>query len=68
VGFYHPYEGRILFEGRDRTRDCRRRKVAELGVARTLSGKAVALFKGMGAWLDNLMTGRLLEMGRPHSC
>src|SRR5207237_844257 len=33
-GFYHPYEGRILFEGRDRTRRSPP-DVAELGVART---------------------------------
>ena len=58
-GFYHPYEGRILFEGRDRTR-LSPPDVAELGVARTVQN--VALFKGMTV-LDNLMTGRLLKMG-----
>ena len=58
-GFYHPYEGRILFEGRDRTRRSPP-DVAELGVARTFQN--VALFKGMSV-LDNLMTGRLLKMG-----
>jgi len=58
-GFYHPYEGRILFEGRDRTR-LSPPDVAELGVARTFQN--VALFKGMSV-LDNLMTGRLLKMG-----
>ena len=58
-GFYHPYEGRILFEGRDRTR-LSPPDVAELGVARTFQN--VALFKGMTV-LDNLMTGRLLKMG-----
>jgi branched-chain amino acid transport system ATP-binding protein len=57
-GFYHPYEGRILFEGRDRTR-LSPPDVAELGVARTFQN--VALFKGMSV-LDNLMTGRLLKM------
>jgi branched-chain amino acid transport system ATP-binding protein len=58
-GFYHPYEGRILFEGVDRTR-LSPPDVAELGVARTFQN--VALFKGMSV-LDNLMTGRLLKMG-----
>jgi len=58
-GFYHPHEGRILFEGRDRTR-LSPPDVAALGVARTFQN--VALFKGMSV-LDNLMTGRLLKMG-----
>ena len=58
-GFYHPNEGRILFEGRDRTR-LSPPDVAELGIARTFQN--VALFKGMSV-LDNLMTGRLLKMG-----
>jgi len=57
-GFYHPYEGRILFEGRDRTH-LRPYDVAALGVARTFQN--VALFKGMSV-LDNIMTGRLLKM------
>jgi branched-chain amino acid transport system ATP-binding protein len=57
-GFYHPYEGRIVFDGRDRTR-LSPPDVAELGVARTFQN--VALFKGMSV-LDNLMTGRLLKM------
>src|SRR5688572_30863340 len=58
-GFYHPTEGRIRFEGRDRTR-LRPYEVAELGVARTFQN--VALFKGMSV-LDNIMTGRVLKMG-----
>jgi branched-chain amino acid transport system ATP-binding protein len=57
-GFYHPYEGRILFDGKDRT-NLRPPDVAELGVARTFQN--VALFKGMSV-LDNIMTGRLLKM------
>jgi branched-chain amino acid transport system ATP-binding protein len=57
-GFYHPYEGRILFAGKDRTR-LRPYEVAELGVARTFQN--VALFKGMTV-LDNIMTGRVLKM------
>jgi branched-chain amino acid transport system ATP-binding protein len=57
-GFYHPYEGRILFQGRERTR-LRPYDVALLGIARTFQN--VALFKGMSV-LDNIMTGRLLKM------
>jgi branched-chain amino acid transport system ATP-binding protein len=57
-GFYRPYEGRIVFAGRDRTH-LRPPDVAELGVARTFQN--VALFKGMSV-LDNIMTGRLLKM------
>jgi branched-chain amino acid transport system ATP-binding protein len=57
-GFYHPYEGRIVFEGRDRTH-ATPPDVARLGVARTFQN--VALFKGMTV-LDNIMTGRLLKM------
>jgi branched-chain amino acid transport system ATP-binding protein len=57
-GFYHPYEGRILFEERDRTR-LAAPEVAALGFARTFQN--VALFKGMTV-LDNIMTGRLLRM------
>jgi len=57
-GFYHPYEGRIVFDGQDRTR-LRPYEVAALGVARTFQN--VALFRGMSV-LDNIMTGRLLKM------
>ena len=57
-GFYHPQKGRILFEGKDRTR-LKPYDVAALGVARTFQN--VALFKGMTV-LDNIMTGRLLKM------
>jgi branched-chain amino acid transport system ATP-binding protein len=57
-GFYHPYEGRIVFEGRDRTH-LAPPDVAALGIARTFQN--VALFRGMSV-LDNLMTGRLLKM------
>jgi branched-chain amino acid transport system ATP-binding protein len=58
-GFYHPYEGSIAFEGKDRTR-LSPPDVAALGIARTFQN--VALFKGMSV-LDNIMTGRLLKMG-----
>ncbi|MFQ5828034.1 MAG: ABC transporter ATP-binding protein [Candidatus Methylomirabilia bacterium] len=57
-GVYHPYEGRILFDGQDRTH-LRPHRVAALGIARTFQN--VALFKGMTV-LDNLMVGRNLFM------
>jgi branched-chain amino acid transport system ATP-binding protein len=57
-GFYHAEQGRILFEGKDRT-SLKPYNVAALGVARTFQN--VALFKGMSV-LDNIMTGRLLKM------
>jgi branched-chain amino acid transport system ATP-binding protein len=57
-GFYHPQEGRILFQGKDRTA-LKPFDVAALGIARTFQN--VALFKGMSV-LDNIMTGRLLKM------
>ncbi len=57
-GFYHPAEGRIRFQGRDRTH-LRPPDVASLGIARTFQN--VALFRGMTV-LDNIMTGRLLKM------
>jgi len=57
-GFYHPYEGRIVFAGRERTH-LAPPDVAALGIARTFQN--VALFKGMSV-LDNIMTGRLLKM------
>jgi len=57
-GFYHPYEGRIIFQGQDRTH-LKPDQVARLGIARTFQN--VALFKGMSV-LDNIMTGRLLKM------
>jgi len=58
-GFYHPFEGRIAFKGRDRTH-LSPPDVAALGIARTFQN--LALFKGMTV-LDNIMTGRLLKMG-----
>jgi len=57
-GFYRPSEGRIVFDGQDRTR-LRPPDVAALGIARTFQN--VALFKGMSV-LDNIMTGRLMKM------
>ena len=42
-GFYHPYEGEILFKGRDLTR-LRPHKVATMGIARTFQ-EIEALFR-----------------------
>ncbi|RMF88217.1 MAG: ABC transporter ATP-binding protein [Nitrospinota bacterium] len=57
-GVYHPQQGRIFFEGKERTR-LRPHQVAALGIARTFQN--VGLFKGMTV-LDNLMVGRNLYM------
>src|SRR5262249_20747383 len=57
-GFYRPTSGRILYEGRDRTR-LAPYDVAALGIARTFQN--VALFKGVSV-LDNIMSGRLMKM------
>jgi len=57
-GFYRPDEGRILFEGKERT-TMHPDHVAALGIARTFQN--VALFKGMSV-LDNIMMGRHLHM------
>jgi branched-chain amino acid transport system ATP-binding protein len=57
-GFYRPSRGRIVFEGKDRTR-LRADEVARLGFARTFQN--IALFRGMST-LDNIMTGRNMKM------
>jgi branched-chain amino acid transport system ATP-binding protein len=57
-GFYRPNSGRILFEGKDRTK-LPAHAVARLGFARTFQN--IALFKGMTT-LDNIMTGRAWKM------
>lgn len=57
-GFYHPQEGEIWFDGKLR-QHMKPHQVARLGIARTFQN--IALFKGMST-LDNLMTGRLINM------
>jgi branched-chain amino acid transport system ATP-binding protein len=57
-GFYRPNRGRILFEGKNRTK-LPAHAVARLGFARTFQN--IALFKGMTT-LDNIMTGRAWKM------
>ena len=59
-GFYDPQKGRIVFQGRTRTR-MRPHEAAAGGIARTFQN--VALFRGMSA-LDNIMVGRTLSMRR----
>ncbi len=57
-GFYHPQEGTITYKGNPR-QAMRPHMAAKQGIARTFQN--VALFKGMST-LDNIMTGRLLQM------
>ncbi|WP_420349635.1 ABC transporter ATP-binding protein [Pelagibius sp.] len=57
-GFYHPQQGRIMYQGAER-RAMRPHLAARQGIARTFQN--VALFKGMST-LDNIMTGRVLKM------
>ena len=59
-GFYHPRAGTITWKGETRRR-MRPYHAAAQGIARTFQN--VALFKGMTT-LDNIMTGRLLQMRR----
>jgi branched-chain amino acid transport system ATP-binding protein len=59
-GFYHPYEGEIVYEGKDLTR-LKPHKIAELGIARTFQN--IELFGGLTA-LDNLMAARHIHMKR----
>jgi branched-chain amino acid transport system ATP-binding protein len=57
-GFYHPYEGEILYRGRDLTR-LKPHLIASLGIARTFQN--IELFSGLTA-LDNLMSARHIHM------
>jgi branched-chain amino acid transport system ATP-binding protein len=59
-GFYHPQSGTITWKGETRPR-MRPYHAATQGIARTFQN--VALFRGMTT-LDNIMTGRLLQMHR----
>ena len=57
-GVYHPSQGRILWDGQERT-FLPPSRVARLGIARTFQN--VALFRGMSV-LDNIMVGRHCHM------
>jgi branched-chain amino acid transport system ATP-binding protein len=59
-GFYHPYQGEILYQGIDLTR-LKPHKIAALGIARTFQN--IELFSGLSA-LDNLMAARHIHMKR----
>ncbi|PIP46199.1 MAG: ABC transporter ATP-binding protein [Deltaproteobacteria bacterium CG_4_8_14_3_um_filter_51_11] len=59
-GFYHPYEGEIIYEGKDLTR-LKPHKIAEMGIARTFQN--IELFSGLTA-LENLMAARHILMRR----
>ncbi len=59
-GFYHPQEGAITYKDVTR-KQMRPHEAAAQGIARTFQN--IALFKGMST-LDNIMTGRLLKMGK----
>jgi len=56
--FYHPYRGRILFEGRDIS-NISTHKVAALGIARSFQN--IELFRGMTV-LDNIKLGHHVHM------
>jgi branched-chain amino acid transport system ATP-binding protein len=57
-GFYHPYQGEIIYQDRDLT-GLKPHKIATLGVARTFQN--IELYSGLSA-LDNLMAARHVHM------
>ncbi|MDC9719372.1 MAG: ABC transporter ATP-binding protein [Gammaproteobacteria bacterium] len=57
-GFYHPQQGEIWFDGKQR-RSMKPYQIAYQGISRTFQN--IALFKGMSV-LDNIMTGRFTHM------
>jgi len=57
-GFYHPYQGEIIYQGRDFT-GLKPHKIAKLGIARTFQN--IELYSGLSA-LDNLMAARHIHM------
>jgi branched-chain amino acid transport system ATP-binding protein len=59
-GFYHPYEGEIIFGGKDLTK-LKPHRIAEMGIARTFQN--IELFSGLTT-LDNLMAARHIHMHR----
>jgi branched-chain amino acid transport system ATP-binding protein len=56
--FYHPYRGRIFYEGKDISK-ISTHKVASLGIARSFQN--IELFKGMTV-LDNIKLGHHVHM------
>ena len=59
-GFYHPQQGEIWFDGKQR-QAMKPYEIAYQGIARTFQN--IALFKGMSV-LDNIMTGRFTHMNK----
>jgi branched-chain amino acid transport system ATP-binding protein len=59
-GFYHPYQGEIIYQDRNLTR-LKPHKIATLGIARTFQN--IELYSGLSA-LDNLMAARHVHMKR----
>ena len=57
-GFYHPQQGEIWFDGKQR-HSMKPYQIAYQGISRTFQN--IALFKGMSV-LDNIMTGRFTHM------
>nr|WP_305986754.1 ABC transporter ATP-binding protein [Roseibium sp. MMSF_3544] len=57
-GFYHPQQGTITWQGKER-RKIKPHEAVSQGIARTFQN--VALFKGMST-LDNIMAGRATAM------
>ena len=58
-GFYKQDEGRIIFEGKERSKNMKPNRIAAQGIARTFQN--LALFRGMSA-LGNIMMGRTMKM------
>jgi branched-chain amino acid transport system ATP-binding protein len=58
-GFYRQDQGRIIFEGKERSKKMKPNRIAAQGIARTFQN--LALFKGMSA-LGNIMVGRTMKM------
>ena len=57
-GFYHPYQGEIIYQDKDLT-GLKPHKIATLGIARTFQN--IELYSGLSA-LDNLMAARHIHM------
>ena len=59
-GFYHPYQGEIIYQDKNLT-NLKPHKIATLGIARTFQN--IELYSGLSA-LDNLMAARHVHMKR----
>ena len=57
-GFYHPYQGEIIYQDKNLT-NLKPHKIATLGIARTFQN--IELYSGLSA-LDNLMAARHIHM------